>query len=90
MGLRERLTQVTQVFQRVRTKGHQLREDDEGEGEASSAAEQSSQREARRRGGMTAEDREWEQASLQRNRDRQEQSGEPTVTADEPGPSGQT
>lgn len=91
MGLRERLQMVTQVFQRARSKGRQLREDDEGgEGEASSAAEQSSQREARRLGGMTAEDRDWEQASLQRDRDRQAQSGDPTISADGPMLSGDT
>jgi hypothetical protein len=84
MGLREQLQKVTQVFQRARSKGRQLREDDAGgAGDASSAAAQSSQREARRRGGMTAEDRDWEQASQQRNRDRQAQSGEPTISADE-------
>ena len=50
MGLRERLQQVAQVFQQARSAGHQLREDDAGgEGDASSAAAQSSQREARRR-----------------------------------------
>lgn len=38
-------------------------------GGAQSAAEDVSQREDRRLAGMTTEDREWEQASLQRNRD---------------------
>ncbi len=82
MELRERLTQVTQVFQRARTKGRQLIEEDERRGQ--SAAEQADQREERRLGGMTAEDREWEQASLQRNRERQAGSREPGVAADEP------
>ena len=36
---------------------------------AQSPGEEISQREERRLGGMSAEDREWEQASLQRNRD---------------------
>jgi hypothetical protein len=90
MGLREQLQKVTQVFQRAKSKGRQLREDDEGgAGEASSAAEQSSQREARR-SRMTAEDRDWEQASQQRNRNRQAQSGEPTISADESTLSGDT
>jgi hypothetical protein len=90
MGLRERLQMVTQVFRRARSKGLQLRADQGGEGEASSAVEQSDQREARRRGGMTAEDRDWEQASQQRNRDRQAQSSDPTISADDPTISGDT
>ena len=36
---------------------------------AQSPGEEISQRETRRLSGMSAEDREWEQASLQRNRD---------------------
>ena len=38
-------------------------------GRAQSPEEEISQREARRLTGMSAEEREWEQASLQRNRD---------------------
>ena len=38
-------------------------------GRAESPEEEISQREARRLTGMSAEEREWEQASLQRNRD---------------------
>ena len=38
-------------------------------GRAQSLGEEISQREERRLTGMSAEDREWEQASLQRNRD---------------------
>jgi hypothetical protein len=38
-------------------------------GRAQSPGEEISQREERRLGGMSADDREWEQASLQRNRD---------------------
>ena len=91
MGLRERLGLVTQFFQRARTKGHELRDDDAGgEGRPPSAAEQSSQREERRRGGMTAEDLEWEQASQRRDRERQARSGEPTIAAVEPKISGDT
>ena len=81
MGLRERLTQVTQFFHKARTEGRRLMDEDARR--ASSSAEQSSQREERRLGGMTAEDREWEQASLQRNRDRQARSGEPTISSGE-------
>ena len=69
MGLRERLTQVTQFFRTARTKGRKLMDEDARR--APSAEEQASQREDRRLGGMTAEDREWEQASLQRDRERQ-------------------
>ena len=72
MGLRERLQSVTQFFQKAATRGHELRQEDQsGENDAPSAGEQTRQREERRLGGMTAEDREWEQASQQRNRDRQ-------------------
>jgi hypothetical protein len=67
MGLRERLQKVTQFFQKAATRGHQLREEEaRDEGAASSAGDQSRQREERRRGGMTAEDRDWEKASQQR------------------------
>jgi FtsZ-interacting cell division protein ZipA len=38
-------------------------------GRAQSPGEEISQREERRLGAMSVEDREWEQASLQRNRD---------------------
>jgi hypothetical protein len=69
MGLRERLSKVMQVLEQARSSGHQLREESGGEGGASSPAEQATQRETRRRDGMSTEDREWEQASQQRNRD---------------------
>ena len=42
-------------------------------GRASSPSEEISNREERRQTGMSAEDREWEQASLQRNRDIQDE-----------------
>ena len=84
MGLRERLQMVTQFFQKAATKGHQLREDAEGdESPAPSAGERTRQREERRLGGMTAEDRAWEQASQQRDRDRQAQSGAAKTPTDE-------
>jgi membrane protein implicated in regulation of membrane protease activity len=44
------------------------------EGGAHSAGEEISQREDRRLGGMSAEDRAWETASLERQRDRDEQA----------------
>jgi hypothetical protein len=84
MGLRERLQKVTQFFQKAATRGHQLREGEaRDEGAASSAGDQSRQREERRRGGMTAEDRDWEKASQQRERDRLAQSGAAKTSADE-------
>jgi hypothetical protein len=42
-------------------------------GRANSPGEEISQREERRLTGMSAEDRDWEQASLQRNRDIQDE-----------------
>ena len=42
-------------------------------GGAHSPGEEISQREERRLSGMSAEDRDWEQASLQRNRDIQDE-----------------
>lgn len=84
MGLRERLSKAMQFFKNARSTGQQLRKEAAGgEGGASSSAEQASQREAQRREAMTAEDREWEEASQQRDRERRAHSGEPTVTADE-------
>ena len=84
MGLRERLQMVTQFFQKAATRGHQLRQEDErNESQAPSAGEQGRQQEARRLGGMTAEDRAREQASQQRNRDRQAQSGAAKTSRDE-------
>jgi len=84
MGLRERLQTVAQFFQKAAIRGQGLRQEDErGENHAASAGEQTRQREERRRGGMTAEDRDWEQASQQRNRDRQAQSGAAKTSADE-------
>ena len=81
MGFRERLTQVSQFFRRARTEGRQLMDEDARR--ASSPDDQNSQREERRLGGMTAEDRASEQGSLQRNRDRQAQSGAAKTAADE-------
>ena len=84
MGLRERFQEVTQFFQKAATKGHQLREDAErDESAAPSAGERTRQREEQRLGGMTAEDREWEQSSQQRDRDRQAQSGVAKTVAEE-------
>jgi hypothetical protein len=43
------------------------------QGQAQSPGEEISQREERRLTGMSTEDRDWEQASLQRNRDIQDE-----------------
>jgi hypothetical protein len=84
MSLHERLQSVTQFFQKAATRGHRLRQEDErGENSASSSGEQTQQREERGLGGMTAQDRDWEQASLQRNRDRQAQSGSAKTPTEE-------
>ena len=44
----------------------------QAQGQADLPGDRTSQREDRRLAGMTAEDRAWEQASLQRNRESQE------------------
>ena len=78
MGLREQWTQLTQFLRTARTKGRRLIEEEQ---QGLSSTEQVSQREDRRLGGMSAEDRAWEQASLQRDRDRSAQPRQ--VTEDE-------
>ena len=84
MGLRERLQSVTQFFQSAATKGHQMREDEErDESLASSGGDQNRQGDGRSQGGMTAEDQASEQASQQRDRDQQAQSGAAKTAADE-------
>ena len=84
MGLRDRLQKVTQFFQKAATRGHQLREEEaRDEDAATSAGELDRRREVRRLSGMTAEDRDWEKASQQRDRDRQAQFGAAKTAADE-------
>jgi flagellar biosynthesis/type III secretory pathway M-ring protein FliF/YscJ len=70
--LRSRRTQVSQAQDR--------RMSIQAEGRAQSPGEEISQREEHRLAGMTAEDREWEQASLQRNRERVERAQRATET----------
>ena len=62
---RSRKTQVRQT-QDARMGAQEL-------GRAQTSGEEISQREERRLTGMSTEDREWEQASLQRNRDIQDE-----------------
>jgi hypothetical protein len=70
---------VAIIFAYQRTKQGQarqtrdLRMGAQERGRAQSFGEEISQREERRLTGMSAEDREWEQASLQRNRDIQQE-----------------
>jgi 5-methylcytosine-specific restriction endonuclease McrA len=59
-----------------------LRMSAQEQGRAHTPGEEISQREERRLTGMSEEDREWEQASLQRNRDIQD---ERTQQAERPG-----
>ena len=62
--LRSRRTQVQQT--------RDLRMGAQERGRAHSPGEEISQREERRLGGMTAEDRAWEQASIEKNREMDE------------------
>lgn len=70
---------VAIIFAYQRTRQGQVRQtrdlrmDAQERGRAQSADEEISQREERRLTGMSADDREWEQASLQRNRDIQQE-----------------
>ena len=50
------------------------------QGRAQSPAEEISQREERRLGAMTAEDRAWETASLEKNREREERAARASAT----------
>jgi hypothetical protein len=71
MGIRE---QFTQIF---RTRGQREQEQRmavQEQDRAHTPEEEISQREARRLAGMSAEDRAWEQASLERNRATQERA----------------
>ena len=67
---------VIVVFAYLRSRRHQvsqtreLRMSAQEQGRAQSPAEEISQREDRRLGAMTAEDRAWETASLERHRER--------------------
>jgi hypothetical protein len=70
--LRSRRIQVSQAQDRRMSMQEQ--------GRAQSPVEETSQREEHRLGGMSAEDREWEQASLQRNREQIERAQRATDT----------
>ncbi len=79
MALREWWTRVTQLFGTRSHREQDQRREAHAQRAARSPAEEISQREDRRLAGMSADDREWEQASLGRDRDKQ------TRTRDEQG-----
>lgn len=68
MGIRE---QLTSLFESPSHREQTRRTVIDDQRRATSPEEELNQRETRRLAGMTSEDREWEQAALQRNRDAQ-------------------
>ena len=64
MGVR---TQLAAFFRSPEAREQDRRKKDVEQGRAASPEEEISQREARRLSDMSGEDREWEQAALQRN-----------------------
>ena len=66
------------IYQRSRTtqvsRARERRMSVQEQGRAQSPAEEISQREDRRLAAMTAEDRAWETASLEKNREREERA----------------
>jgi cbb3-type cytochrome oxidase subunit 3 len=74
------------VFAYLRSRRHQvsqtreLRMSAQEQGRAQSSAEEISQREDRRLGAMTAEDRAWETASLERHREREARASRARAT----------
>lgn len=70
MGIRE---QLNHLFQSQSSRDRDRRMETQEQTRANSSAEEVSQREDRRLAGMSAEDRAWEQASLQRHRAAQDQ-----------------
>lgn len=74
MAIREWWAQLTRLFGTRSRREQERRMRVQEQAGAHSAAEEISRREERRLSGMTAEDREWEQASLQRDRESHERS----------------
>lgn len=70
MGIRE---QLTQLFRSPDQREQERRMSIQEQGQATSPAEEVSQRETRRLAGMSDEDRAWEQAALHRNQAAQDQ-----------------
>jgi hypothetical protein len=71
MGIRE---QVSQIFRTRNQRDQDQRTADREQNRARTPEEATSQREARRLAGMSAEDRAWEQASLERHRAAQDRA----------------
>jgi hypothetical protein len=71
MGIRE---QVSEMFRTRSQREQDQRMADQERDRARTPEEEISQREERRLAGMSAEDRAWEQASLERNRIAQDHS----------------
>ena len=71
MGIREN---VARIFRTRGQRDQDQRNADREQNRARTPEEEIGQREARRLGGMSAEDRAWEQASLERNRDARDRS----------------
>ena len=72
-----RTTWWEQFLRNLRTPRRREQEQRQADGERNRARtpeEEIDQREVRRLGGMSAEDRAWEQASLERNRDARDRS----------------
>ncbi len=69
MSIRE---QFARFFRSPSSRDRDRRMAGREQGRAQSPAEEINQRESRRMAGMSAEDRAWEQASLQRHRDTQD------------------
>ena len=70
MGIRE---QLTQLFRSPGSREQERRMTVQEQQQATSPAEEVSQRETRRLDGMSAEDRAWEQAALGRHQAAQDQ-----------------
>jgi hypothetical protein len=71
MGIRE---QVTEIFRTRSQREQEQRMAGQERDRARTPEEVISQREARRLAGMSADERAWEQASLQRSREAQDHS----------------
>ena len=66
------LDNLTQFFRSPSSREQERRMTTQASERATSPEDEIGQREVRRLGGMSEEDRAWEQAALQRNRDSQD------------------
>ena len=69
MGIR---MQLTSLFRSPSDREHDRQSAIVEQGRAGSPEEEANRRETQRLAGMSSEDREWEQAALQRHRDAQD------------------